>query len=112
MPRVNLSRKHKRDLSSLCELTLQEQLRKTDEAHHRLHVPKLRDHVMEHAGLHFHFNPDLIIGLRGASRFEFIQEHPIIRDLGDYEQFVRAAIAEALPSANHTPLQAEGKASA
>jgi AraC-like DNA-binding protein len=29
---------------------------------------------MEHSGLHFHFNPDLIIGLRGASRFEFIQE--------------------------------------
>jgi AraC-like DNA-binding protein len=39
-----------------------------------LHVPQLRDHVMEHPGLHFHFNPDLIIGLKGASSFEFIQE--------------------------------------
>jgi AraC-like DNA-binding protein len=29
---------------------------------------------MEHPGLHFHFNPDLIIGLKGASRFEFIHE--------------------------------------
>ena len=39
-----------------------------------LHVPQLRDHVMEKAGLHFHFNPDLIIGLQGSSRFEFIHE--------------------------------------
>jgi hypothetical protein len=33
--------------------------------------------------------------------FEFIQQHAIIRDLGDYAQFVRHAItnAEALPSA-------------
>jgi transposase len=37
--------------------------------------------------------------------FQFIQEHPIIRGLGDYEQFVREAITQ-------TPLQAEGKASA
>jgi len=38
--------------------------------------------------------------------FEFIQQHAIIRDLGDYAQFVRHAItnAEALPSAQ--PIQA------
>jgi AraC-like DNA-binding protein len=82
MSQVKLSKKHKRDLSSLCELTLREQLRTTDETHFRLHVPKLRDHVMEHTGLHFHFNPDLIIGLRGASRFEFIQEHFVV-EAGD-----------------------------
>jgi AraC-like DNA-binding protein len=41
-------------------------------------VPQLRDHVMEHPGLHFHFNPDLIIGLRGASSFEFIQERFVV----------------------------------
>jgi AraC-like DNA-binding protein len=41
-------------------------------------VPQLRDHVMEHPGLHFHFNPDLIIGLRGASSFEFIQESFVV----------------------------------
>jgi AraC-like DNA-binding protein len=29
---------------------------------------------MEHLGLHFHFNPDLVIGLKGASLFEFIHE--------------------------------------
>ena len=33
---------------------------------------------MEHPGLHFHFNPDLIIGLRGASSFEFIQESFVV----------------------------------
>jgi AraC-like DNA-binding protein len=33
---------------------------------------------MEHPGLHFHFNPDLVIGLRGASRFEFIQENFVL----------------------------------
>ncbi len=44
----------------------------------RLHVPQLRDHVMEHPGLHFHFNPDLIIGIRGASCFEFIQEKFVV----------------------------------
>ena len=33
---------------------------------------------MERAGLHFHFNPDLIIGIRGASCFEFIQEKFVV----------------------------------
>ena len=45
-----------------------------------LHVPELRDHVMEYPGLHFHFNPDLVIGLRGASRFEFIHEQFEVRE--------------------------------
>jgi AraC-like DNA-binding protein len=63
------------DLSSLCDYHLQDQLRRADSGGMVLHVPQLKDHVMEHSGLHFHFNPDLIIGLRGASRFEFIQEH-------------------------------------
>ncbi len=43
-----------------------------------LHVPKLRDHVMESPGLHFHFNPDLVIGIKGASSFEFIQERFVV----------------------------------
>jgi AraC-like DNA-binding protein len=45
-----------------------------DEAASKLFVPRLRDHVMEHPGLHFHFNPDFIIGLKGSSRLEFIHE--------------------------------------
>ncbi len=67
-------RDSKDNLGRLCERVLHENLHRVDSGKARLHVPKLRDHVMEHPGLHFHFNPDFIIGLRGASRFEFIQE--------------------------------------
>jgi AraC-like DNA-binding protein len=74
MPPTRNFRSRKRDLASLSERVLGDCLRKVDAGKDRLHVPELRDHVMEHPGLHFHFNPDLIIGLRGASRFEFIQE--------------------------------------
>ena len=74
MAKSKVSPSRQRDLVPLCERVLGDCLRKVDEGKDRLHVPELRDHVMEHPGLHFHFNPDLIIGLRGASRFEFIQE--------------------------------------
>ncbi|HEX4141751.1 MAG TPA: AraC family transcriptional regulator [Candidatus Methylacidiphilales bacterium] len=74
MAKNRVSRARRRALAPLCESVLGECLRKVDEGKDRLHVPELRDHVMEHPGLHFHFNPDLVIGLHGASRFEFIQE--------------------------------------
>jgi len=77
MARTKSSRT-KRDLSGLCEQILRHHLRQIDEARAVLHVPQLRDHVMEHPGLHFHFNPDLIIGLSGSSRFEFIQEKFVV----------------------------------
>jgi AraC-like DNA-binding protein len=63
------------DLGPFCRAVLERQLRRANEMSTTLHVPQLRDHVMEHPGLHFHFNPDLIIGLKGASRLEFIHEH-------------------------------------
>jgi AraC-like DNA-binding protein len=78
MVRSQTPRPPKRDLSTLCEHILREQLLQADEMRTRLHVPQLRDHVMEHTGLHFHFNPDLIIGIRGASCFEFIQERFVV----------------------------------
>src|SRR5580698_3020979 len=78
MVRSQTPRPPKRDLSALCEHILREQLLQADEMRTRLHVPQLRDHVMEHTGLHFHFNPDLIIGIRGASCFEFIQERFVV----------------------------------
>ncbi len=53
---------------------LERALARVDASTATLHVPHLRDHVMEQPGFHFHFNPDLVIGLRGASEFEFIQE--------------------------------------
>ena len=66
------------DLSGICELALREQLGGVDAMTARIHVPSLRDHVMEHPGLHFHFNPDFVIGLQGTSAFEFIQERFIV----------------------------------
>jgi AraC-like DNA-binding protein len=78
MPRQKLSRLRELDVSTLCERIFLEQLRRADEMTADLRVPSLRDHVMERPGLHFHFNPDLIIGLRGSSRFEFIHEHFVV----------------------------------
>jgi hypothetical protein len=34
---------------------------------------------------------------------EFVQEHPIIRDLGDYGQFVRQAITQQTPLQESLP---------
>jgi AraC-like DNA-binding protein len=62
-------------LDELCQRVLAGQLQRADEMSMVLFVPQLRDHVMEHAALHFHFNPDLIIGLKGSCRLEFIHEH-------------------------------------
>jgi AraC-like DNA-binding protein len=78
MPRAKSPRLRPRDLSGLCEQVLRNQLRLVDEMRVHLYVPQLRDHVMERAGLHFHFNPELIIGLKGASSFEFIQEQFVV----------------------------------
>jgi len=78
MARTKNSRPRKRDLGLLCERILREHLLQADKMRSRLHVPQLRDHVMEHAGLHFHFNPDLIIGIRGVSCIEFIQEKFVV----------------------------------
>ena len=78
MTRIKSYRPPRRDLSTLCEQILQEQLLQTDAMRARLHVPQLRDHVMEQTGFHFHFNPDLVIGIKGASSFEFIQEQFVV----------------------------------
>ncbi len=79
MARTRTSLRRHPDLSAMCEEALQEQLLRADEMRTELHVPQLRDHVMEHSGLHFHFHPELVIGLRGASRLEFIHEEFVLR---------------------------------
>lgn len=82
MPRRR-SRSHpQRNLNLLCEQVLHEHLRCTEGIAAVVHVPLLLDHVMEHPGFHFHFHPDLIIGLKGASRFEFIRETFVV-EAGD-----------------------------
>ena len=78
MPYDIISHPLKRDIGRLCEHVLSDHLRQAEEMRTHLHVPQLRDHVMEHSGLHFHFNPDLIIGLQGASCFEFIHESFVV----------------------------------
>ena len=78
MPRKSINNHVKRDLGGLCEHVVGDHLRQAEEMRTHLHVPQLRDHVMEHTGLHFHFHPDLVIGLQGASRFEFIHEHFVV----------------------------------
>lgn len=78
MPKTLKPRAPKRDLSHLCEQILRDHLRLADEMRTRLRVPQLRDHVMESPGLHFHFNPDFVIGIQGASCFEFIQERFVL----------------------------------
>jgi AraC-like DNA-binding protein/mannose-6-phosphate isomerase-like protein (cupin superfamily) len=78
MPTPKKRRLRKANLGHLCERVLGENLNRIDAGKQVLHVPQLRDHVMEQPGLHFHFNPDFIIGLQGASRFEFIQEHFVV----------------------------------
>jgi AraC-like DNA-binding protein len=78
MVRSKASRPYQRDLGEFCEQTFRTHLRQADEMRTRLHVPQLRDHVMEHPGLHFHFNPDFIVGLKGACCFEFIQERFVV----------------------------------
>lgn len=78
MARIKRPKSIRRDLGIMCERILRDQLRQADEMRVLLHVPQLRDHVMEHPGLHFHFNPDLIIGIQGASCLEFIQERFVV----------------------------------
>ncbi len=57
-----------------CERVFLEQLGRVNDSQFTLRVPQLRDHVMEHPGLHFHFTPELVIALSARSRFEFIHE--------------------------------------
>lgn len=80
-----------------------EQIRRADERRTVLHVPSLRDHVMEHPGLHFHFNPDLIIGVEGATRFEFIHDQFVV------EAGALAVIPGGIP---HREIFPQGKSAA
>lgn len=60
---------------ALIEEVLLQQLQQIERSTYVLKFPPLRDYVMESAGLHFHFNPEFVIGLNGSSQFQFIHEH-------------------------------------
>src|SRR6266850_5528083 len=55
----------------LCLAVVTHLLDLADESRFVLRVPRLRDHVAEHPRNHFHFSPDLVIGLGGRTRLEF-----------------------------------------
>jgi transposase len=75
---LSLTNKHRRDqIEQACQAA---------QSHGAYHLRSLRQLIEQQ-------NPQVV-----QQSFEFIQEHPIIRDLGDYEQFVRTAITQ-------TPLQ-------
>jgi transposase len=79
---LSLTNKHRRDqVEHACQ---------TAQSHGAYHLRSLRQLID-------HQNPAPV-----QQSFEFVQQHPIIRDLGDYGQFVRQAIAEASPSATQT----------
>lgn len=59
-------------LEALVEEVLVQQLNQVERAAYVLKVPPLRDYVMESPGLHFHFNPEFVIGLNGKSTFAFV----------------------------------------
>lgn len=82
---LSLTNKHRRDqIEHACQAA---------QSHGAYHLRSLRQLIEQQ-------NPPAV-----QQSFEFIQQHPIIRDLGDYGRFVRQAITQQ-------PLQAEGKASA
>lgn len=59
---------------ALIEEVLLQQLQQIERSTYALKFPPLRDYVMESPGLHFHFNPEFVIGLNGSSQFHFIHE--------------------------------------
>lgn len=58
---------------ALIEEVLLQQLQQVERSAYVLKFPPLRDYVMESPGLHFHFNPEFVIGLNGSSQYQFIQ---------------------------------------
>ncbi len=80
---LSLTNKHsRRVIEQACQVA---------QGHGAYHLRSLRQLIEQQ-------NPPAI-----QQNFEFIQEHPIIRDLGDYGQFVRQAITQQPPSQESIP---------
>jgi hypothetical protein len=72
---LSLPNKYRRDqIEEACRIA---------SSHDAYHLRSVRQLIEQHA-------PAAI-----QQTFQFVQEHPIIRDLGDYGQFVREAITQA-----------------
>jgi transposase len=80
---LSLTHKHRRDqIEQACQVA---------QSHGAYHLRSLRQLIQQR-------NPP-----PAQSNFEFLQEHAIIRSLGDYEQFVRQAITHQTPLQESTP---------
>jgi AraC-like DNA-binding protein len=60
------------EVGDLCLAVVNRLLDLVDGSRFVIRVPRLRDHVAEHPGMHFHFSPELVIGLGGRTRLEFV----------------------------------------
>jgi AraC-like DNA-binding protein len=60
------------EVGELCLVVVTRLLDLVDGSRFVIRIPRLRDHVAEHPGMHFHFSPDLVIGLGGRTRLEFV----------------------------------------
>jgi hypothetical protein len=60
------------EVGELCLAVVGRLLDLVDGSRFVIRGPRLRDHVAEHPGMHFHFSPDLVIGLGGRTRLEFV----------------------------------------
>ena len=60
------------EIGEVCLAVVSHLLELADQSRFVLRVPRLRDHVAEHPGMHFHFSPDVVIGLGGRTRLEFV----------------------------------------
>jgi hypothetical protein len=56
------------EVGELCLVVVTRLLDLVDGSRFVIRIPRLRDHVAEHPGMHFHFSPDLVIGLGGRRR--------------------------------------------
>jgi len=82
---LSLTHSHRRDqIETACQIA---------QSHGAYHLRSLRQLIEQQ-------NPPAI-----QQSFEFIEQHPIIRDLGDYEQFVRQAIADQSSQRQASPPQ-------
>jgi hypothetical protein len=85
---LSLTNKHsRRAIEHACQIA---------HGHGAYHLRSVRQLIDNRAGTK---GPGTVV----QQNFEFIQQHPIIRDLGDYGQFVRQAITQSKPLLESTP---------
>jgi AraC-like DNA-binding protein len=62
------------DLPALCRDTLRQRIAEIESGRARLLIPKLRDHMQNMPGAHFHLTPEIFLQLSGGTTFRFPRE--------------------------------------